>query len=90
MQNTKAEERPGEGRGLRREKMGTREKGETGMNMVRAHDVLERNCLVKSDIAYSHYRSIKTRAKMIIKMTQVVKLLTAKPNDLSSIPGLRR
>jgi hypothetical protein len=36
----KAEERPREGRKLRREKMGTREKEEgIGVNMVRAHDV---------------------------------------------------
>lgn len=86
----KAEERPGEGRGLRREKTGTREEGETGMNRVRAHHGLERNYLVKSDIACSHYRPIENRAKRVIKMAQVVKLLTAKHSDLSSIPGLGR
>lgn len=61
-----------------------------GMNRVRAHHVLERNYLVKSDLACSHYTPIKNRAKRAIKVTQVIKLLTAKHNDLSSIPGLRR
>lgn len=49
------------------------------MNMVRAHNILERKCLVKSVCSY--YTPIKTRAKRIIKMAQVVKLLTAKPNE---------
>lgn len=60
------------------------------MNRVRAQDVLERNCLVKSDIACSYYTPIQNRAKRIIKMAQVVKLIIATHNDLSSIPALRR
>lgn len=52
-----------------------------GTNRVRAHNVLGKSSVMKSDTGCNHYTPIKNTTKRVIKMAQVGKLL--QPNLLT-------